>query len=74
MLLFYIYKKKLKEFNLLIVRRKAQLPSNAKKLEQNFNITEEMKLAFTPPYKVTCEPYVKAFQYKFDSVYKQEII
>ena len=63
--IFDISKKKSKDFYSLIVRRKAQLPSNAKKLSQNFNFTEEeLKLAFALPHKVAYEPYVKAFQYK----------
>ena len=46
----------------LIVRRKAQPPSNAKKLRQNFSLTEEeLKLAFALPHKVAYVPYVKAF-------------
>ena len=45
--------------------RKAQLPNNAKKLTQSFNLTEEeLKLAFALPHKIVYEPYVKAFQYK----------
>ena len=45
--------------------RKAQLPNNAKKLTQSFNLTkEELKLVFTLPHKIVYEPYVKAFQYK----------
>ena len=63
--IFDISKKKSKDFYSLIVSRKAQLPSNAKKLRQNFNLTEEeLKLAFALPHKVAYEPYVKAFQYK----------
>ena len=63
--IFHISKKKSKDFYSLIVSRKAQLPSNAKKLRQNFNLTEEeLKLAFALPHKVAYEPYVKAFQYK----------
>ena len=62
---FDISKKKSKDFYSLIVSRKAQLPNNAKKLRQNFNLTEEeLKLAFALPHKVVYEPYVKAFQYK----------
>ena len=38
---FSISKKKSKDFYSLIVSRKAQLPNNAKKLRQNFNLTEE---------------------------------
>ena len=41
------------------------MPNNAKKLRQNFNLTEEeLKLAFALPRQVAYEPYVKAFQYK----------
>ena len=43
--------------------RKAQLPNNAKKLTQSFNLTEELKLAFALPHKIVYEPYVKAFRY-----------
>ena len=63
--IFDISKKKSKDFYSLIVSRKAQPPSNAKKLRQNFNLTEEeLKLAFALPHKVAYEPYVKAFQCK----------
>ena len=63
--IFDISKKKSKDFYLLIVNRKAQPPSNAKKLRQNFNLTvEELKLAFALPHKVAYEPYLKAFRYK----------
>ena len=63
--IFDISKKKSKDFYSLIVSRKAQPPSNAKKLRQNFNLTEEeLKLAFALPHKVAYEPYVKAVQYK----------
>ena len=65
--IFDISKKKSKDFLLTIkiVSRKAQLPNNAKKLRQNFNLTEEeLKLAFALPHKIAYEPYVKAFQYK----------
>lgn len=45
--------------------RKAQLPNNAKKLRQNFNLTEEeLKLAFAFPHNVAYEPFAKAFQCK----------
>ena len=45
--------------------RRAQLPNKAKKLRQNFNLTEEeLKLAFALPHKIAYEPSVKAFQYK----------
>ena len=61
--IFDISKKKSKDFYSLIVSRKAQLPNNAKKLRQNFNLTEEeLKLAFALPHKIAYEPYVKAFQ------------
>jgi len=41
------------------------LPNNAKKLRQNFNLTEEeLRLAFALLHKVAYEPYVKAFQYE----------
>ena len=63
--IFDISKKKSKDFYSLIVSRKAQPPNNAKKLTQNFNLTEEeLKLAFALPHKIASEPYVKAFQYK----------
>ena len=63
--IFDISKKKSKDIYSLIVSRKAQLPNNAKKLRQNFNLAvEELKLAFALPHKVAYEPYVKAFQYK----------
>ena len=63
--IFDISKKKSKDFYSLIVSRKAQPPSNVKKLRQHFNLTEEeLKLAFSLPHKVAYEPYVKAFQYK----------
>ena len=62
---FDISKKKSKDFYSLIVSRKAQPPGNAKKLRQNFNLTEEeLKVAFALPHKVAYEPYVKAFQYE----------
>jgi hypothetical protein len=49
----------------LIISKKAQLPNNAKKLKENFNLTEEeLKLAFTLPHTIAYESYVKAFQYK----------
>ena len=50
---FLIFQKRnRKTFYSLIVSRKAQLPSNAKKLRQNFNLTEEeLKLAFALPHK-----------------------
>lgn len=49
----------------MIISKKAQLPNNAKKLNENFNLTEEeLKLAFTLPHTIAYEPYVKAFQYK----------
>ena len=45
----------------IIISKKAQLPNDAKKLGQNFILTEEKsKLAFTLPHKVS----LKAFQYK----------
>jgi len=63
--IFDISKNKSKDFYSLIVSRKAQLPNNAKKLTQSFNLTEEeLKLVFTLPHKIVYEPYVKAFQYK----------
>ena len=41
------------------------MPNNAKKLRQNFNLTEEeLRLAFALLHKVAYEPYVKAFQYE----------
>ena len=55
--IFDISKKKSKDFYLLIVSRKAQLPKNAKKLTQSFNLTEEeLKLAFALPHKIVYEP------------------
>ena len=63
--IFDISKNKSKDFYSLKVSRKAQLPNNAKKLTQSFNLTEEeLKLVFTLPHKIVYEPYVKAFQYK----------
>ena len=63
--IFDISKNKSKDLYSLIVSRKAQLPNNAKKLTQSFNLTEEeLKLVFTLPHKIVYEPYVKAFQYK----------
>ena len=63
--IFDISKKESKDFYSLIVSGKGQLPNNAMKLRQNFNLTEEeLKLAFALPQKVAYEPYVKAFQYK----------
>lgn len=57
--IFDISKKKSKDCYSLIVSRKAQPPSNAKKLRQNFNLTdheEELKLTFALPHKVAYEP------------------
>ena len=58
----------------IIISKKAQLPNNAKKLRQNFILTEEeSKLAFTHPHKVSFES-LTIQNSKFDTLYKQEII
>ena len=58
----------------IIISKKAQLPNNAKKLRQNFILTEEKsKLAFTHPHKVSFES-LTIQNFKFDTLYKQEII
>ena len=75
--LFVIFPKKLKDYYSIIISKKAQLPNNAKKLRQIFNLTErKLKFTFTLPYRMAFEPYVKAFQhkhFKFYNLYKQEI-
>ena len=63
--IFDVTAKKSKDYYSLIISAKAQLPSNAKKLKQDFNLSDyDMKPAFTLPHVTTQEPYVKSFQYK----------
>ena len=75
--LFVIFPKKIERLLSIIISKKAQLPNNAKKLRQIFNLTEKkLKFTFTLPHRLAFEPYVKAFQhkhFKFYTLYKQEI-
>ena len=47
------------------MRKKAQLPNYASKLQSDFNFTgDQLTQIFPLPLSVTLESYVKAFQYK----------
>ena len=57
--------KKSKQYYLLLIGKKAQLPSAASKLQKEFHfLIDQLKQIFILPHKVTLEPYVRAFQYK----------
>ena len=61
---FWYFKKEIERLLFINSKSESSAPSNAKKLRQNFNLTEELKLAFALPHKVAYEPYLKAFWYK----------
>ena len=62
---FDVTKKKSKHFYSLLISIKAQLPSAARKLQNEFNLTtSQVEQVFNLPHKVALETYVKAFQYK----------
>ena len=62
---FDVMEKKSKQYYSLLIGKKAQLLSAAGKLQKDFNFSlDQLKQLFTPPHKVTLEPYVRAFQYK----------
>ena len=62
---FDIMKYKSKDYYCLIISNKAQLPNNAHKLKQEFELSEgDLELVYALPHTVALEPYVKAFQYK----------
>jgi len=57
--IFDIKAKKSKDYHSLIISEKAQLPSNAKKLKNVFNLSDKyFKLAFILPHLTAQEPYV----------------
>ena len=57
--------RKSKEFYVLLIKEKAQLPHIAYKLQSDFNLTnDQLRQIFQLPHSVTLESYVKAFQYK----------
>ena len=62
---FEVKKKKSKDYYSLLVRKKAQFPNMANKLQSDFNLsTDQVSQFFILPHSVALESYVKAFQYK----------
>ena len=63
--IFDANKKKSKEFYVLLIKEKAQLPYIAYKLKSDCNLTnDQLRQIFQLPHSVSLESYVKAFQYK----------
>jgi len=62
---FDVLTKKSKDYYMLIKRMSAQMPKNSQHLRQAFNLSQDqLKEVFLLPHEVTCETYIKAFQYK----------
>ena len=62
---FEVKKKKSKDYCSLLVRKKAQFPNMANKLQSDFSLsTDQVSQFFILPHSVALESYVKAFQYK----------
>ena len=62
---FDVSKAKSKHYYTLLVGAKARLPNNSMYLQREFNITkDQLEKSYHLPHTVTCEPYLKAFQYK----------
>ena len=58
-------KKKSKDYYSLLVRKKAQFPNIAKKLQSDFSLSaDQLSQFFMLSHSVALESYVKAFQYK----------
>ena len=63
--IFDVTKKKSKDYYLLLVTEKAQLPNIIYKWKSNFNLSDDnLREFFLLPHSVVLESYVKAFQYK----------
>jgi len=62
---FDVMEKTSKQYYSLLIGKKAQLPSAARKVQREFNFSlDQLKKLFLLPQNVTLEPYVRAFQYK----------
>ena len=62
---FEVRKKKSKDYYSLLVRKKAQFPNMANKLQSDFSLsTDQVSQFFILPHSVALESYVEAFQYK----------
>ena len=62
---FDVSKAKSKHCYILLVGAKASLPNNSINLQREFNITkDQLEKSCHLPHTVTCEPHLKAFQYK----------
>ena len=61
--IFDIAEKKTKDYYSLIISNEAQLPSNAKNLKHDFDLSGK-EIAYNLPHLTAQESYVKSFQYK----------